>query len=321
MIQNEPVLTICIPTFNNNSGVANQLKKLLPQLEHLNVLVKIIDNCNYISTRDFLIHEGIDISNLIIVRHDSNIGGDKNIEYCYFNCTTKWLWILSDNDPVLNDCLDNILNLIFQNQDCIAINLGNKNQIKAYNLLDFCKNLNYGMSFSISYNLINLGKFHLDSDFYRKFVNFSQAPAAVLLFNQFSNYCNYLFSDYNPFLSSDQPNWSKKQFTLLTLMCEKEYSNIFKNYSCYNLYVKKSIFDMNFWNINFGRVYQDISFIDYILLTLQNLKLLGFYNSLNWIKVNFSNLYTILFKPNSKYVKDKMLGGEVYHYKKVANFY
>ena len=42
MIQNEPVLTICIPTFNNNSGVANQLKKLLPQLEHLTTITTLL---------------------------------------------------------------------------------------------------------------------------------------------------------------------------------------------------------------------------------------------------------------------------------------
>lgn len=107
------LLTIAIPTYNRNDILAENLKLLLPQLT-TDCKLLIIDNHS-----DTPVGETVAplISSLFkgkfeIVRNRANIGGNANILRCIEYCDSDYLWILSDDDPVLEHAVATVFDYI-----------------------------------------------------------------------------------------------------------------------------------------------------------------------------------------------------------------
>tara|TARA_B100000780_G_scaffold278040_1_gene250314 strand:+ start:2953 stop:3954 length:1002 start_codon:yes stop_codon:yes gene_type:complete len=103
-------LTIAIPTYNRNEILKANLEKLLPQVtDECNVV--IFDNCSDTPVKEVieeLVNTYPDI-NISIVRNRYNIGMTANILKCFEQCSDTWLWILGDDDEVVDGAVAKIL--------------------------------------------------------------------------------------------------------------------------------------------------------------------------------------------------------------------
>jgi glycosyltransferase involved in cell wall biosynthesis len=120
-VNKNPLLSICIPTYNRNDCLIIGLSKLIPQIEQVSNYVELIitDNCSTDSSFDTIkaIKKEYNFLNIIINRNDNNLGFYGNFLKCRELSSGEFIWILSDNDHIENDnLLRNIIDIILHNQ-------------------------------------------------------------------------------------------------------------------------------------------------------------------------------------------------------------
>ncbi|MCU1225288.1 MAG: putative glycosyltransferase [Edaphobacter sp.] len=117
MHSESPLLTIGIPTYNRSRYLARLLDSLTPQLENeTRVELLISDNASPDGTQATL--EGYREQGLVFrsIRNQTNIGADGNIGQCFAEAAGKYVWIIGDDDVVIQDGLVSILSLIAQEE-------------------------------------------------------------------------------------------------------------------------------------------------------------------------------------------------------------
>lgn len=101
------LLTIAIPTFNRPDKLQqriNQFSKLNPKVaSRINIL--ICDNGNL----DFKIPANIGSLRLDYLKNSTNLGLGGNIESCIMNATGTFTWLLSDDDYIEIDYIEELL--------------------------------------------------------------------------------------------------------------------------------------------------------------------------------------------------------------------
>ncbi|MBU0952192.1 MAG: glycosyltransferase family 2 protein [Elusimicrobia bacterium] len=107
------LLSICIPTWNRYSLLKDLLSNLSKQLENTdNVEICISDNASIDQTRDLSNESQFNFKYLSINHNNENIGFDRNVIYVSKMAKGKYVWLLSDDEVLCKDCIKNILNLI-----------------------------------------------------------------------------------------------------------------------------------------------------------------------------------------------------------------
>lgn len=127
---NQPLLTIAIPTYNRSSFLDLCLKRIGEELHSLSTdrrkLVKVYvsnnastDNtCEIISRNQSAISDHFEVANNV-----ENIGADRNIVQCYTSATTPYVWILGDDDVILQGGLKVVLDALDkQDLDVLYVN-------------------------------------------------------------------------------------------------------------------------------------------------------------------------------------------------------
>jgi glycosyltransferase involved in cell wall biosynthesis len=103
-------LSIGIPTYNRKNQLRNQLQKLVNQdLTNIEEII-IVDN-----NSDYDVSEVInDFSNtkLRLIQQPINIRMGTNMAFPFLLCKNEWLWLLSDDDEVTENAIENILSEI-----------------------------------------------------------------------------------------------------------------------------------------------------------------------------------------------------------------
>jgi len=188
----KPILTICIPTYNRLIYIKELLDKLLPQLnEKVEVLVS--DNCSNDGTWEYL----ISIANIKKHRHTENIGADRNVVSVVQIATTKYIWLLCDDDLPSNNLVNNILEVIenYDNPPLIylkaygmARNGEGYNpsiQVDTWRVCSFDEFLQeVGIWFTFGSSII-ARKDCIDFDFVKKWIDKSLTPAAMALISAY----------------------------------------------------------------------------------------------------------------------------------------
>jgi len=106
-------LTIAIPTYNRNQILAANLAALLPQLrEHAaECRVHLFDNCSPVPVAETikpLLDEFPEVD-CTLTRNIVNVGGNANIMHCFEECQTEWIWVLGDDDQVVDGAIATVL--------------------------------------------------------------------------------------------------------------------------------------------------------------------------------------------------------------------
>lgn len=100
-------LCICIPTYNRQEKLLRQLHCIFDQPEAAEVDVVILNNHSDYDVEAAVYAEFPQAQhpNLKVITHPCNIGGNLNISMCFYHCTRKWMWMISDDDTVTADSL------------------------------------------------------------------------------------------------------------------------------------------------------------------------------------------------------------------------
>lgn len=185
------LLTIAIPTYNRQQTLVKNLEKLLSQLTDECELL-IIDNCSSNPVEDYL--KGTFLANdnnfkkIRVVRNSSNIGLSANFVRCFEFATSKWLWILSDDDPVVENALEIVLRHIKQYADVALLTYSTpifvrKKEFSIQGIHEFLDKLdNFERILFISGSIYNASMMqkHISAGYY---FSYSMAPHLAILFS------------------------------------------------------------------------------------------------------------------------------------------
>jgi abequosyltransferase len=162
-INNLPLLTIAIPTYNRSAALDRCLKCITDQVDNSDWRIEILvsDNCSPDNTGEVVskyIEHGCRVR---YIRNEENMGIDFNVAQCYKEAAGKFAVAFGDDDILLSGGIDLIINTIQENPDCGVIHL---NAYAANNLegsvipfskpVDFINQVHYDITF-ITANIIN----------------------------------------------------------------------------------------------------------------------------------------------------------------------
>lgn len=162
-INDRPLLTIAIPTYNRAKALNQCLKCISDQIDkddnRLEILVS--DNCSPDDTRDVVekfIKLGYNIRYLV---NSVNMGIGFNVAQCYKEAAGQFAVAFGDDDILLNGSVDLILRVIQEHSDCGVIHL-NAHDHKHTDVsvrvfsdpIEFINQIHYDITF-ISANIIN----------------------------------------------------------------------------------------------------------------------------------------------------------------------
>ena len=103
-------LELVLPTFDRPGPLRATLVSLLPQLGPACRLT-ILDNASPRPAQEILDELG-GSPHVQVIRHRFNIGGNANIARCFEVATAEWVWIIGDDDPLVEDGIQAALALI-----------------------------------------------------------------------------------------------------------------------------------------------------------------------------------------------------------------
>lgn len=210
----KPTLTIAIPTYNNHKYLVQQLDRLRLQLND-EIIFYIIDNNSQPSVKDYFKSIKYDVNDLQIYVNDSNIGPDLNILKCINLSNTDWTWVLSDNDLVEDNAVNEVVRIIQDYQNAFFINFGYFEDFVGQGLEDFCKYASYVNSFAISNCLYNTKLLKSQLEIYEKSIKTHQGQLVFVLNYLAVNKDSYFhLSRKRLFNDSLSPQWPKSKFLI-----------------------------------------------------------------------------------------------------------
>lgn len=105
-----PLLSVTIPTYNRRSFLQQTLGALLPQAGD-DIEVLVCDNCSTDDTWEYLSSLKGTVRS---IRHETNIGLDRNMISCIEHAQGQYVWILCDDDLPCKDTVSQIRQAIAQ---------------------------------------------------------------------------------------------------------------------------------------------------------------------------------------------------------------
>lgn len=110
------ILTVAIPTYNGAATIAKTLESVSSQLIP-GVEILISDNCSDDSTRQISQLFEDKYPAVKYKRQDTNIGYDRNVDYCMRSASGAFVWPLGDDDIILPGGVAAVLNAVTRNPE------------------------------------------------------------------------------------------------------------------------------------------------------------------------------------------------------------
>ena len=156
------ILTIAIPTYNRESQLKEQMTKLASNMnEEIEVLVS--DNASEDGTEEFMLRFVETNKSFRYQRHQVNLGFDQNIKSLYLASSGKFIWFVSDDDPINPEYVSQLLKTLRENMSiaavCLILGDKQRNRFHKSRLVSYA---NYGEIVNLEKNKrIDLGDSHL----------------------------------------------------------------------------------------------------------------------------------------------------------------
>ncbi len=123
----DKLLTIAIPTFNRSKFLEQQLTWLSKAIKGFESECEIIisDNCSSDDTQEIIKKWQQIFSNTTFKanRNAENIGVMRNIAYCFQSATSKYVWVIGDDDPIQDRTLAYVVENLKEYPDLALLNL------------------------------------------------------------------------------------------------------------------------------------------------------------------------------------------------------
>lgn len=113
----KPLLTIAIPTYNGGKTIRNMLDLLLPQCNDCRVEILISDNCSTDNTESIIASYKEKWDGITYHRNEVNIGPDANFLQCMKLAEGAFTWLVSDDDIVIEGAVEKILHFLADHKD------------------------------------------------------------------------------------------------------------------------------------------------------------------------------------------------------------
>ena len=112
-----PIVSICIPTYNRAQHLANALESIYQQLKHepqlaQQVEISISDNASSDATRTVAEMYRLKFPNFTYARNDKNLGADLNYLQVVRNASGEYVWFLGDDDTILPGAIAYVVALV-----------------------------------------------------------------------------------------------------------------------------------------------------------------------------------------------------------------
>jgi hypothetical protein len=128
------LLTIALPTYNRAQLLDRQLEWLSSSVQKNDseqVEILISNNHSTDETRQVIEkwQDSFGEAKVVVNHQETNVGAIRNIAYCMNNASGKYVWVISDDDPIKDNALDFVLDTLRQNSDLalIILNFDAKN--------------------------------------------------------------------------------------------------------------------------------------------------------------------------------------------------
>lgn len=274
------LLSIVIPTYNRPEKIQKQVRLLIPQLTGECSLI-VIDN--HSNTPVESLFSDSEKKHFEIITNTRNIGGDGNLVKCFDVCNGKWLWTLSDDDPVKSDSVSTILSDIHKVSDnTVFINYDKKNSYEAVGIEEMNKHWqnNYWSLFWMSACLYNVEL--LSDTLYTCFFAVStMQPGIVLLASSLLKHPEYKVVVNNHQIIEDSSLdicWSREKIIFSSMIIYDQ----LRDY--------RKLFNANLFNAVSAMVYYDLrviyknekKFFHSIGIFFEIIRRRGWYNSLRY---------------------------------------
>ena len=216
-VNEQPLLTIIIPTYNRNDKLSRSLSILLPQLNE-QVSVIVLDNASPTPVSETL-GSLLSNSSIKVIRNKYNIGISGNLIKCFESCETEWMWLLGDDDPPTPDAVSIILQDIQANGECSFLNykshMSESRQSDFYSVGvdDFIQKIdNFGNILFISLGVYNLRQLEADIRLTHQLA-YCLAPHLVYLISGIKEkgivgFLSRKLHDFSSYDTAGEENWS-----------------------------------------------------------------------------------------------------------------
>lgn len=158
-MKNNKILTIAIPTYNRALYLEQSLERITSQIKGFEDEIELLvsDNCSVDNTQQ-VVNKFINAGAPIIYnKNASNLGMDGNFVYCFQNAKSKYVWILGDDDYLVDGTIAKLLNLMNSGEyGLIHLNNSKKDNsgVKEYtNKTKFVGDISFMITF-ISANIV-----------------------------------------------------------------------------------------------------------------------------------------------------------------------
>ncbi|KLV66668.1 glycosyltransferase family 2 protein [Citrobacter murliniae] len=133
MRDNNPILSIAIPTYNRieylNELLDNLLKEISVLQDKTSIELIVSDNASTVDVVSVI--EKYRLNGLVVKysRNDVNIGMDGNFHKCFNLATGRYFWMFGDDDLIVEGSLKKIIDILKVRKDINIISLGCKPKI------------------------------------------------------------------------------------------------------------------------------------------------------------------------------------------------
>lgn len=123
-MSDNPLVTIAIPTYNRANGYLSQALASAVEQTYSNIEILVSDNCSDDHTEEVV--TGVGDSRIRYNKHPENIGANNNFNYCVEQARGKYFLLLSDDDLIDPDFVDQCMQQAQSHPDVGIIRTGTR---------------------------------------------------------------------------------------------------------------------------------------------------------------------------------------------------
>ncbi len=134
-MNNQPLVCICIPNYNNEKTISETLDSLVNQT-YKNIIIKIFDNASTDNSMKILKEYEAKYTHIKVFQNETNIGGEGNFNKCIQNLEGEYGALYHSDDVYEPTIVEEQVKFLLENKECVAVstdmNLIDENSKRLY---------------------------------------------------------------------------------------------------------------------------------------------------------------------------------------------
>lgn len=118
---NQPLLSICIATFNRGNFIKETIDSILSQNNEL-IEIIIVDGASIDQTQEILSKYVSNHNNLYYYREQVNSGVDGDYDKAVTYANGEYCWLMTDDDILIEGSIDYLIGILKLNNDLVVVN-------------------------------------------------------------------------------------------------------------------------------------------------------------------------------------------------------